>query len=338
MNMLYLPSLLKYHNYCSVAHPFCRASFRVQVESFWGTIPWSSTINLLLPSISVFVSVYCHRPRAQQPTLCRGGLKPATTKLVPNVGPMAGDRGIAIAARRESASHRPTAKSYRKWFLSMRKQQQPYDFATMADRLIPAVHHTITRHKKMNLQCAVPSWSTVKVCWVLRGSAQLTSGERWWHHWSPGSGWRRWTLTVWETLLPCPSSQHTSWKKVQQWQKNKQLHSELLWCLGHRTCRCLKHRNCIVQDATGTFYECLGHFRAKKHHRNQCLDPTGQIVLFLPFFMLLPHSKSELGYRFLWFNFMYYLSVIKPSSFYLLIIDLNPLVSFYHFNCTYYLK
>ena len=80
--MLYIISSLRY---CSsilfivqLCIHFCRASFWVQVESFRGTIPWSSTINLLLPSISVFVSVYRHRPRAQQPTLSRGGLKPTT--------------------------------------------------------------------------------------------------------------------------------------------------------------------------------------------------------------------------------------------------------------------
>ena len=78
LSSIYLPSSLKYHNYCSVVHPFCRASFRVQVESFWGTIPWSNTINLLLPSISVFVSGYCCRPSAWRATLCRGGLKPMT--------------------------------------------------------------------------------------------------------------------------------------------------------------------------------------------------------------------------------------------------------------------
>ena len=99
---------------------FVEPLFEYKLRVFRGTIPWSSTINLLLPSISVFVSVYCHRPRAQQPTLCRGGLKPATTKLVPNVGPMAGDRGIATSASRGSACHRLTAKSYKKLFLSAR--------------------------------------------------------------------------------------------------------------------------------------------------------------------------------------------------------------------------
>ena len=92
----------------------------------------------------------------------RGSIKPMTTKLAPNVGPMAGGRSTTSSVSSRLAGRWPTAKSYEKGFLFVKEQQRPYNFYKVADRPTPAVHHTITRQQKVNEQCTAPSQSAQK--------------------------------------------------------------------------------------------------------------------------------------------------------------------------------
>ena len=156
---------------------FCRASFGAQIESFWGTIPWSSAINLLLPSnLLVCLCYTAIGPVHKGPPLWQGRLKARDNKIGAQCGTYGRWQRLSTISEQRVSCCRLTAKSYKKWFLLMRKHQRPYDFAMTNYRLTQAVCHSIARHKKMNWQCAVPSQSA-EVCCVLQGSAQLTSGD-----------------------------------------------------------------------------------------------------------------------------------------------------------------
>ena len=94
---------------------------------------------------------------------------------------------------------------------------------------------------------------------------------------------------------------------------------DFLWCLGLRTCGCI----CIElyrARCTELSMSAWGTLGLKSATKTQHLDPTGQIVYFLPFFMLLPHSKSESGFLFFfmirfYIYMLYSVRVNKLSSF-----------------------
>ena len=174
-----------------------------------------------------------------------------TTKLAPNVGPMVGGRHTATPVCSRSAGRWPTAKSYEKLFLFAKEQQQTYDFSKVANPSSVLHHH---KHSKGNAAVCCTITSAQKTVHSTQGSGQLTSGDvgsddEAQDRFSPKEVNPEW---VRNPVIPVPEVR-TPKTEVQQWQRNWKLHSELLWCQGYRTLRCLRHRTLLIVHSALNF-------------------------------------------------------------------------------------